>query len=209
MNHLKNLAVERHKATERYEEAMNERIDSVKRFSSVDEMKIFWSMVSLLCAEVAQRKNRGIDVSKHACREFCRKSISEELSFLTSQDQRKVEIHISLDDIQRMLVTWREITLDLFDPLFEPAERGDDSYNDLLDTLPLAGEEFYQNALKKTFDSNKELHEAVGKAVNNPFLKKTILNGENYFRRELRNAITTYFGFEAWTDYLDEGGEEE
>jgi rubrerythrin len=62
----------------------------------------------------------------------------------------------------RFAKTYERKAASLYKPLFEVAEgRGDDSYGDLLDNLPLIGREAYEKALNGYFGNEEALKDAA------------------------------------------------
>lgn len=72
--------------------------------------------------------------------------------------------------------------------------RGDDSFGDVMDNLPLVGKEFYQTAKRSRFQNISEVEAEVSKAVQgNPKYMKFIMYGENYNRTNLEEKAAEFF----------------
>jgi hypothetical protein len=82
-------------------------------------------------------------------------------------------------------------------------ERGDDSYGDLMDALPLLGQSVNRKLTLGKFDSLREFNEQVRAtcgAVGGPMaesLEKLVLYGENYFAMSLNEAAQKWVVIES------------
>jgi len=84
----------------------------------------------------------------------------------------------------RFAKTYRVKSAVLYKPLFDVIEgRGDDSYGDLLDNLPLMGQDMYKQLIgdgEKSNYGNHSVFESAVKDVLEDRMRKHILQGENY-----------------------------
>jgi hypothetical protein len=106
-------------------------------------------------------------------------------------------VQYSLDEACRFAITY-EITVSRLTRYFDRSNKGiefgrtDDSYHDLMDSLPLAGRNFYRTAKAGGFHTLKQV-EACIKTNVVPSLVKRILNGENYNVTFLREKAAEFF----------------
>lgn len=71
-------------------------------------------------------------------------------------------------------------------------DRGDDSFGDLCDALPMAGQAVCDKVMAETYKATNELYLDVigtGGGGNKSVLSEVILEGENYFEMRLRDAL--------------------
>lgn len=89
---------------------------------------------------------------------------------------------------------WRKLKDELYQPLFNVIQdRSDDSYGDLLDALPLAGQTVVDNCLKKQYNY-EDFCDAV--KIVHPKAEKIILHGENYFGMLLKEEARRRYVYE-------------
>lgn len=116
--------------------------------------------------------------------------------------------------LYRFAKRWKLIADSLRDPLgdMKLEYRGDDSWGDLIDASPLLGETIYNQLLKGTYKTEKELMSSFntycimkqdGKYLdvvqkNADHMVRSVLNGENYFVTKLHEKA-----LEAFTDYAE------
>ncbi len=105
-------------------------------------------------------------------------------------------------DAIRFAKTYDEKKAALYDPLFDVVTgRGDDSYGDLLDSLPILGRELYENCVNKKFRNNRAFGAARAKAAlavaphpqTAGLLTNFVLNGENYVEMSLFDEAESRF----------------
>jgi hypothetical protein len=113
----------------------------------------FWPLVHAYRMEVFQAKRNGRD-SKHAADCFrCHMHGDENVGLL----------------LLRMSKTWSETRRPLYKALDKiTSGRGDDSYGDLLDSMPYAGRDVYEKILSGHFANEGEIREAVREALREP-----------------------------------------
>jgi hypothetical protein len=130
--------------------------------------------------------------------------------------KRECNVEKSVDELFRTLLaadmleqgirfakTWRQLSSDLYKPLFNVSEsRGDDAYSDWLDAFPLLGKEIYGKALRGEYTEELEIRcDAEGRLK--PMLtdhdrvwhvlQKAIFYDENYFWMTLKDTGWKYF----------------
>ena len=113
--------------------------------------------------------------------------------------------NFTVTEAMRFAKTYEAKVAAIYKPLFDTVEgRGDDGYDDLLDSLPLVGKEFYVRCLDSaSFNgSNARFEKAVKEACSNyrhdtPHVcfefKKFVLQGENYNRMDLKDKCQSFF----------------
>ena len=119
----------------------------------------FWSVLAIYRNEVLSsiRGGRKSDASAHNLQ--CR---------MESRGEQKAALYM------RFAKTYGIKAAALYKPLFEVVEgRGDDSYGDLLDNLPLIGREVYDKAIEGYYGNENALKEATAEALEAP-VRKTL-----------------------------------
>lgn len=113
--------------------------------------------------------------------------------------------NFTITEAMQFAKTYEAKVAAIYKPLFDTVEdRGDDGYGDLLDSLPLVGEELYLRCLDPIpFNgSNSQFEEAVKAACSDyrhdtPHVcwefKKFVLQGENYNRMFLKDKCQEFF----------------
>lgn len=175
-----NLAARaKQKASDDYHNAWIQATSNIERLP-VDR---FWAILEYWKKEIIYLGRH--DVSKYACDELFRRCIC---------DQLEVDgVKVTFDELMSFIENYEAVTSALHNHLFYIVEgKGDDSYGDMCDSLPLIGreavkqlleleagddfEERYDNAsVEKIIRANRGKHEE--KAWYN-----FIWHGENYFR---------------------------
>jgi hypothetical protein len=86
-------------------------------------------------------------------------------------------------------------------------ERGDDGYGDLMDAVPLLGQEFSRKLETGWFGNLREFNEKVDAVcdVAGRVLKDVVLHGENYFASSLQDAAQKWVVIES-RNYGKDGG---
>jgi hypothetical protein len=101
----------------------------------------------------------------------------------------------------RFMNTWNEISKNLYEPLFEIFEGGDDSYSDFLDIIPLAGKDIigrcFIGGIYTNFDQlknaiRKEI-EANHRTENIEYIYDLIVRGENYASGKIKERLKYFF----------------
>ena len=139
----------------------------------------FWELLPLFCNEILGQYQLNL---KNATYEFFRKPVCDR------------QVSYTLDEAIRFVVTYRQMVDALYEPLFNViTNRGDDSYGDLLDAMPLAGRVVYEKCLNKYYGNNAAVDTAV--ADHRPKLANFILHGENYIRMTLQDAASDRYSW--------------
>ena len=161
----------------------------------------FWQLQSVFAYEVYNSRfgydrTNGVE---QAAGEFFRKPSA---GHFAAYGRRDVPVY-TLDEAVRFARTWRHITNQLYQPLFDVvSDRGDDAYGDLLDSLPLAGRDIVGRALRAGgrnstgLSGNAQLEQAVTQACieqDRCEFAELILHGENYISMHLAEAAQKYF----------------
>ena len=80
-------------------------------------------------------------------------------------------------------------------------ERGDDGYGDLMDSLPILGQDVFDSLEARRFNTLDEFNDRIELLCPanclNSVLKDMVLNGENYFGMSLREAAQKWVVFES------------
>jgi hypothetical protein len=101
-------------------------------------------------------------------------------------------ISYSLEEAMRFAKRWTELRNRLYQPLFHVvAGCSDDAYGDLLDSLPLAGQDVVEMAISGGYTSDRHFTQNVWDACRKRQLDELadfILEGENYIAMHLREA---------------------
>ena len=138
----------------------------------------FWELLPLFRSEIVHQYQFNV---KNAAYEFFRKPACDAVSY-------------TLDEALRFAVTYRQMSEALYTPLFDViTDRGDDSYGDLLDAMPLAGRVIYEKCLSKYYGNNVAIETAIGDEV--PKLARFIMRGENYIRSTLIDAASERYSY--------------
>lgn len=138
----------------------------------------FWELLPLFRSEIVHQYQFNV---KNAAYEFFRKPACDAVSY-------------TLDEALRFAVTYRQMSEALYTPLFDViTDRGDDSYGDLLDAMPLAGRVIYEKCLSKYYGNNVAIESAIGDEI--PKLARFIMRGENYIRSTLNDAAAERYSY--------------
>lgn len=97
-------------------------------------------------------------------------------------------------EMLRFAKTYGAVRQRLYTPLFDVVKsRGDDGYGDLLDNLPLLGQEAYVAMLGGKYSEDDILNEAMKVEERNFF--SFVWRGENYHKESLWDAASKYCFF--------------
>jgi hypothetical protein len=166
----------------------------------------FWTLLPKLQNDITTFIKLKRD-TKVGCNEFVRYSCFCSIPYNFSWDSKPE------DDRNRNLKGWktaaqfltsyRKLTSKIYKAIDKMSglERGDDSFGDLCDSLPLAGKDVISKILSKDIVTYKHLDRALDTAcyMTNSEMdmvekwKKFILHGENYICMSLENALTEYY----------------
>jgi len=86
-------------------------------------------------------------------------------------------------------------------------DRGDDSYGDLMDALPILGQDTFDKLVAGKFASLREFNESVDAACDQAgrVLVNAVLHGENYFAMHLEEAAQKWLVLESRKNGKDGG----
>ena len=190
------------RARQEYHQAFRDYFDSqVERLDA----NCFWQLQPVFVHEVysyrfGYGRTNGVE---QAANELFRKPFAEQFTTFGGPDVPQY----TLEDAVRFAKSWREISRQLFDPLLQCTEiKSSDSYGDLLDSLPLAGQVVVDRCLPADNHSDDaivtylQLRDAVRQSAalkEYPELSPFILNGENYIAMNLFEAGRQYFASRA------------
>jgi len=185
------------KAKSEAEKAWNDAYEGTYKDAPLMEVDRFWACMAYLQQEVVGFILRLKRPTTHATDEFGRKCWCE---------QFPGKFHITPIEYVSFAKTYRALKDQLYQPLFEVVEGyGDDSYGDLLDTLPLLGRDFIKLILHGGFGGEgKRDHSsfcqsvasyvksdwAIGSDWNKPF--EWFMHGENYMSMSLQESASKY-----------------
>lgn len=178
-------------ATKAYDEAWRINFNKIK----ILPMPRFWEMVVLFRQEVVRRLGPKFD-SRKAVDEFFRiPQAADHTAVWDGRQWLKSKSPYTFEEAVQFARTWEEVKGPLYDKLFNIIEgKGDDSYGDLLDALPLAGQKFYERCLAGKFYNCDDFIELL-KAEDDK-LFDTIYEGENYFEMFLEEEAKRRYVFE-------------
>lgn len=161
---------------EEYEKQARTYINSIAPMGD-DE---FWSLAPTLLQQVSRLRD-----SDRGCDEFSRSMI-----FMGGDEMANWE------KVAAFSKTYAKVSANLSRHLFESdLDRGDDSFSDLCDSLPLAGRDVYDLIMAKERWSTSALENTVGAAH-----RKFICHGENYIRMFLSDNLVKWFHYIAGAD---------
>jgi len=187
---LQKLAVQQKAATQAYGQAFDKFLRELEplplpRFFAI--AKKYFEEILRFHFEL-DRKHVGV---KHAAEELFRKALVKE------------EGHVKTEDLLRFANQWRSVSHNLHDPLFDIIKgKGDDSYGDLLDNLPLLGYEAYQTLERKDYGNMDRVKWFIGitveklirgqKRIDYADVYHFVWNGENYHSMMLHEAAEAH-----------------
>ena len=169
------------KANTEYHETWLQATANVERL----DVNRFWAILELWKSSILNLDRH--DVSKYACDELFRQCICDDL-IVRGKSLAQGGGKVTFDELVRFIENYEAITAALHDYLFDVVEgKGDDSYGDLCDGLPLIGREGVKLLL--SMDNNHENNPAVEGIIRDNCGKHDadkwtdmIWNGENYWR---------------------------
>ena len=173
--------------------------DTFIRNAEPISVKRFWELHPIFFREVVNFLARGRDeVVKHAFDEVCRKVDADSFHQYEQREgvsQNFAIEHYGYDDLVGFMLRWRLMTDDLAEAWDGvPMNRGDDSFNDLCDSLPLMGERIIKRVINKEILSPEQLKDDVRDAPLlvgvTPDIAGFVLDGENYFRMRMEEVFT-------------------
>ena len=134
----------------------------------------FWPLLAEFRLQVFRFKFDYERQIEDAALEFFRKPYAREGNY-------------SIDEAVSFAKTYQEKARAIYHPLMDIIkDRGDDSYGDLLDVLPLMGQEMYERCLKSDFQDNEDFTITIQDMIANASAVKDkkkfndfILHGEN------------------------------
>ena len=184
---LRAAAAAREKAGKAYDDQFRKYLSALPDLPG-DE---FWVLVTVLRhlikkAAAGENGRRAVD---RACAEFFRLPLAGEEAKLAGT----ARVRYDLTDACRFAKSYGAYGAAAdaaFDDAGAELGRGDDSYNDLLDALPLAGEAAYKKVLAARPRTEEELNELVRPL--GPFWADFVLEGENYVETTLTRQARKY-----------------
>lgn len=164
MSNVIELAKAKAQADKEYGEAFRAHL---RVFKPLDDEE-FWPILELFQGNVVSRLKYGNGVKEGAHNLLC-----ELVYHRTGEDRMD-----AWENMARFLARYEQNTRRLSAKMNDMPnlDRGDDSYGDLLDSLPLAGKEIFDAIMGDDIANNKQLEKAF---IDHP-LGKVILHGENY-----------------------------
>jgi hypothetical protein len=184
MNTLKKLAEAKRIADQNYKHGFEEYFAGLalltdERFFEI--AKLYAQEVYTFCFQLA--RTNGV---KQAAWELFRKALCKEKGY-------------SGVEMTRFAKTYEAMKERLYQPLFDLVkDKGDDSYGDLLDNLPLLGAKLFKSLEDKEFGNpslvRRKIEEASGRtlAISDGQAMKFVWEGENYHAMSLREAAEKY-----------------
>lgn len=168
------LAKQKFKLDDKYENAYWEFRKSINPLA----LPKFWQMVSVLKELVYERKDQD-DPAENAVDEFFRLAHVA----IPGRDRQEHTNEYTFADCIAFSVRWDD--LNLYDALFDIVEgKSDDSYGDLIDSLPFAGEKFILRCQQRGFKNFDEFKSVLKKTVG-AWWYEYIYDGENYIGMKL------------------------
>jgi len=153
----------------------------------------FWQIQAVfvrevICFRFGYNRTNGVE---QAAREMFRKPLAGDFS---SRDDQP-PLQYTLAEATQFAKSWQQLSRRLYRPLFDlVTDRGDDSYGDLLDALPLAGRTVIETSLAGGYRDHACFEQAVRTACHPcPQLAALILHGEQYIGMLLGDAARDYF----------------
>lgn len=191
---LNNLARKKLEAEKAYREAWDKARETTERLD-VDR---FWAIMDLWKSSVIRM---GRD-SKQACDELFRQCVCGEL-IVRGKTRAAGGGKVTFDELVRFIENYEAITSALYGHLFDVVDgKGDDSYGDLCDSLPLVGREGVKDLL--ALRNDQENNEAVVSIIEYNCVGHDkdewvhfIWDGENYFRMFLEDEARRRYSGEA------------
>jgi len=135
---------------------------------------------------------RDMDAVKRAAKELVRRSHVEHYY---GENWAMLRFPFSFDEILMFARRWNDMYEELHKVLFDTVtDKGDDSYGDFIDSLPLAGRHVVEKCLEGGY-SHRGLTHGINHAMkkrdkgNTVVEVEMVLQGENYFRMSLNDAL--------------------
>jgi len=177
MSNLKELAKARREANDAYGKAFRKEVQSLKPMDTAE----FWEVIPALTARVT--KDRDVDAAMHNL--MCNAVYQSYGECPTPFEDLSQPIAWEL--MVRFFNKYEEVKSTLSKKCQElrGLERGDDGYGDLMDSLPLAGEDVVNGLMSDDIATYKQLESAITSSA----LKKLVLHGENYICMKLEETL--------------------
>jgi hypothetical protein len=183
MKELKKLANAKHEASLAYRDGFDKFWETVKVLPD----NRFFEIIDLYVREILTYRFRlgRTNGVKLAAKELFRKALCNEKGY-------------SMDEMVRFAKTYQEIKSRLHTPLFELVEdKGDDSYSDLIDNLPLLGQKTFNSVEAKEYGNaslvrSTILQTALIQGKGFTAFREFVWDGENYNAMNLRDAAKKY-----------------
>ena len=138
----------------------------------------FWYHLERLAEEISRKSASGVHGIKPAIHNFL-------IDFHYMKD--------GWDQAAAFLAAYKEISKALYDKCFQMSgvAKGDDSYDDWTDALPLAGFVVVRGILEDELETYKHVSLAIQRMC--PKLEDRIQEGENHIRMSLEEALIERF----------------
>lgn len=180
MSKLQELAKARRESNQAYQ---NEFLKEVRSLSPM-KTEEFWEVIPFLAKRVTS--DRDVDPAMHNF--MCNLVYQSYGDCPDSYDDLSgpVAWELTVRFLNKYVEIKRTLSKKCHD--LRGLERGDDGYGDLMDSLPLAGQEIVDGLMNDDIATYKQLEEAFTLKNDQP-LKKFILHGENYIEMKLEKAL--------------------
>lgn len=177
---LHRLAAAKFKADEAYEDAWS------RKQVELMHPDRFWPILDAFVKIVGNRDLNQRDASKNACDELYRRCVCGELQGVT------------FDDLIQFNANWNALSSELHTALFNTVTgKGDDSYGDLCDSLPLIGRENVTRLLNDGTLTNDDIVDIIENSrpigTNKDVWREFVWEGENYFTMFLEDEARERF----------------
>ncbi len=163
----------------------------------------FWELLPVFRRLIQDDLDRS-DLVERAAREFIRKAATGQFYFFGSDAPCPP---YSVEDGHRFAVSWDAWKQDLSQAGDSCQHldfgRSDDSYGDLMDSLPLAGPGVARQLIDDEFFSMGEFEVTVERALADKRLSQFVLRGENYIGMYLDEVSRDWFANEAMNEARD------
>jgi len=191
MSTITELAATKTAADKAYGEAFRAHVNTFKPL----DPELFWDIIDVFSEEIQSRLKYGSPVADAGHNMFClfvyqSRSCSDKTVWPDSELLR-------WEQMARFLARYSEVQKDLCRKMRDMPnlDRGDDSYGDLLDSLPLAGRKVCSDIMEDNIANNKQLEaafEGPGMDPRHP-LREFILHGENYITMKFEKVLMKSF----------------
>ena len=191
MTAISKLAQDKRDADKAYETAFTVYLQKFKPM----EVNLFWEMIDVFRDEIKSRMEYGTAVGDASHNMFCkfvyRSYVDSDVGVWPEEEMGRWE------QMARFLARYSEVSRDLYKRLIKMPGigHGDDSYGDLIDSLPLAGRKICSDIMEDNIANDKQLVASFdGPGMDPPDkLRDFILRGENYIKTTFDEALSNSF----------------